>query len=359
MYKVFFYLWTTGVTVIFTAMAFDLSWAFYVQNHVYPVDLTAMETSDKKANRRPRHEHEELELREEDDADDNPMPSQPIIGNGDPVPDMAPFPVSLAAANPFLPVPAALPDIPKIGQPTDKERLAAAHFDARNFDVRAFSASEAGVTTAELTHCKAVIEKTLGVLPPRLTNSLDEMTLYFNRREPRGLSNSHVMELRCGELSDREIVAVLVHELGHVADLGAFRGQSKQPSGFVDGSIVIPTDDLSAQFYGLSWQDAKTQKFSATKKDFISGYAMSDPFEDFAESFIAYVLHGDDFRALTKESRILAKKYDFLKKHVFAHAEYESDRAMQDGKRVWDVTLVAYDVTGFWGEQNKKLAATE
>jgi len=370
MYKALFYLWTTGVTLIFSMMAFDASWTLYLHERVFPVDLAALEQDDKKASRRSESEQEELrrlegrreeeeEEEEEDDDDEDELEddlhAEPSHNGRTARRKLLPS----TSANPFVPQRQELPAIPQIAVPTDSDHAAAARFDARDFDFQVFSADPDGVTPSELAHCKAVIERTLAVVPDKLTKSLDDMTLYFSAREPRGLSNSHVMELRCGELSDQEIVAVLVHELGHIADLGAFRGISEQPSGFVDGSIVIPVDDMSAEFYGISWRDAEAKKFSADRNDFISGYAMSDPFEDFAESFIAYILHGNDFRALATESSALQAKYDFLKQEVFDGAEYEGERDMKNGKRVWDITLVAYDLPTFWKEKSSRLAAAE
>jgi hypothetical protein len=98
----------------------------------------------------------------------------------------------------------------------------------------------------------------------------------------------------------------------------------------------------------LSWRDEETQKYLAERKDFVSGYAMTDPFEDFAESFNFYVLHGADFRAIANESTVLAKKYDFLKDKVFSGLEFESGRNTKDEKRVWDTTLVEFDLEEFF-----------
>ena len=141
---------------------------------------------------------------------------------------------------------------------------------------------------------------------------------------------------------------MLVHELGHITDLGHFRGTTAEASGFHDGSYSIPLDDPSAEFYQISWRDETKQKFTAQRADFVSGYAMSDPFEDFAESFNFYILHGADFRALATESSALQKKYDFLKAEVFAGTEFESERAVRAGKRVWDTTLLDFDRSEFF-----------
>lgn len=39
---------------------------------------------------------------------------------------------------------------------------------------------------------------------------------------------------------------------------------------------------------------------------------MTSPYEDFAESFTAFLWHNDAFKAMTTSSPILAKKYFYL-----------------------------------------------
>lgn len=333
----FFRLWVICVSIFILAAGLQLTLHFYYAERLYPVDLKKV-SHDEQATRRARNEAEEesekLERREEEDDEEN---KNDTLG-----------------ANPFVP---KLDDLPDVSVPPgSEEAVFAKKFDERNFKVSAFSGEPTGVSVTELTTCKAVIERTLEVLPSNLTASLNEMTLYFNRHEPRGMANSHTLEIRCGGLTDREVAAVLVHELGHITDLGAFRGTSGEASPYRDGTIPVLTDDPSADFYALSWRDEKTQRFDAIQKDFVSGYAMSDPFEDFAESFITYVLHGDDFRMIAKESNVLQKKYDFLKNTVFEGREFTGGKKMVAGKRVWDVTLVEYDLPTFLAGHNALVA---
>ncbi|MFA6458170.1 MAG: hypothetical protein WCV72_02140 [Patescibacteria group bacterium] len=248
------------------------------------------------------------------------------------------------AANRFI------PDLPKtttVQRPLSDVKNLAAKFDARNLKIELL-ASEPIVGATEVESCKSLVESTLAALPADLTSSLEEMKLIFAKRNPRGLANSRLIELRCGEISDDEVVAVLVHELGHIVDLGKLKGDSLAPSEFVDGKIPVPANDPSVTFYQLSWRNESEKNYLADRKDFVSGYAMTDPFEDFSESFNFYVLHGADFRAVKNESSILTAKYDFLKNKVFAGIEFESKRATKPGKRVWDATLVEFDRAEFF-----------
>ncbi len=259
------------------------------------------------------------------------------------------FPIELSpsrefAANSFLP---DLPELPPVERPSKNAAVFANKFDARNLRV-SILANDSTVDFSEIQNCKSVLERTLSSLPSELTANLDKMELYFSRKTPRGLANSHFIELRCAEIATDELISVFVHELGHIVDLGHFRGESLAPSGFVDGKIQISADDPSIEFYRLSWRNESTKNRLAERRDFVSGYAMSDPFEDFAETFNFYVLHGADFRLLKKESSVLTAKYDFFKDTVFAGIEFDSALTATAGKRVWDATLVAIDRDEFF-----------
>jgi len=252
------------------------------------------------------------------------------------------------SANPFLP---DLPDLPSVERPIENLTKFANSFDARNLQVTIF-ANDPMIDLTEVQSCKSLLDQTLANLPANLTQSLDQIELYFSQKKPRGLANSHFIELRCADLPTDEIVSVFIHELGHVVDLGYFRGESSEQSEFVDGKILIPVDDPSVQFYRLSWRDEETKNRSVNRKDFVSGYAMTDPFEDFAETFNFYVLHGADFRLLKKESAILSAKYDFFKNTVFDGVEFESDLTAVAGKRVWDATLISIDRAEFFARED-------
>lgn len=70
---------------------------------------------------------------------------------------------------------------------------------------------------------------------------------------------------------------------------------------------------------------------------------MSDPFEDFAESFNLYLNHAAVFKLLAAHNKNLQKKYDYMDK-LFGkkYLKSDGDRALtmeNDLKvRVWDTT---------------------
>jgi len=140
--------------------------------------------------------------------------------------------------------------------------------------------------------------------------------------------------------------------MGHIMDTGVMSGSYEAgASAYNDGSNRVYLNDPSVEFYNISWEREDKLLGGATKYDFVSGYAMSDPFEDFAESYAYYVLHGNAFRKLTLHNDKLAQKYDFLKNKVFNGMEYENgmdEEKVNIGKRHYDVTVLPYDLNKFF-----------
>jgi len=145
--------------------------------------------------------------------------------------------------------------------------------------------------------------------------------------------------------TSNELISVFIHEMGHIVDLGVLQGKKGRVSKFRDGNKAILADDKSLLFYKISWKDGKTRLPHATQKDFISGYAMYSPFEDFAEAYIFYRLHGEKFRQIAKESPALKRKYSFFKKNVFDGEEFQTDKPKEKFVHgvLWDATLLSID----------------
>jgi len=209
---------------------------------------------------------------------------------------------------------------------------------------------ESKSSPSSLKHCESLVYRTLKSLPAKSTKKLKNLTLYFAEDGRRGLGGSNTIILRCQNVTDQELVSVLVHEMGHVTDTGAINGTSTSgESSFKDGSNPVYVDDPSLEFYTLDFQAENTLKETATEWDFVSGYAMSDAFEDFAESYAYYVLHGDEFRSLAGTNDVLQKKYDYLKNRVFNGKEYFNGSAKPDASvRHYDVTVLPYDMNKFF-----------
>ncbi len=114
--------------------------------------------------------------------------------------------------------------------------------------------------------------------------------------------------------SNKEFIELSTHEMGHITDLGYIQWiSSKKDKKYTEfGNIVFATDDLSLSFYKFSRDSETIRKAEAKKKDFCSGYGMSDPFEDFSECFNLYTNHNSFFKQIAKTNPVLKKKYNFI-----------------------------------------------
>jgi len=197
--------------------------------------------------------------------------------------------------------------------------------------------------TLELKSALKTIKEVFELIPAKHTKSLKKLKLYAEVKGKRGLSGGSTMILRVNDIDSIEFKSVLIHEIGHLVDLGMLRGnQWSSVSNFEDGSYPIWEDDPSVEFYNLSWDNNETKKSTIKENDFISGYATTNPFEDFAESYLAYVLHSEDFRVLANFNPILRKKYEWIRDNIFEGEEFVSQRSkIGIRERVWDMTLVA------------------
>jgi hypothetical protein len=212
-------------------------------------------------------------------------------------------------------------------------------------------APESKSSPSSLKHCESLVYRTLGSLPKEDASQLKNLTLFFSDDGRRGLGGGSTIILRCQNVTDEELVAVLVHEMGHITDTGVLKGTMEAgDSAFKDGSNPVYEDDPSVAFYGLSFKNESNRLGSALDLDFVSGYAQTDPFEDFAESYAYYILHGNEFRTLAGYNDVLAKKYDFLKKTVFKGKEYDNgDTGKADVlSRQYDVTVLPYEMNKFF-----------
>lgn len=108
-----------------------------------------------------------------------------------------------------------------------------------------------------------------------------------------------------------EFLSVSIHEFGHFLDLYILEKKVSY--------------DISDYFYNISWENTTTIKAWLEQKDFVSGYSMTNKYEDFAESFNYYILHNYDFLEKTLDSEILKQKYNFFSKYVFRNDEFKTN----------------------------------
>lgn len=205
-----------------------------------------------------------------------------------------------------------------------------------------------------LQHCEALVYRTLKSLPAETVNQLKSLSFSFDPEARRGMGGGSTIILRCNGVTDKELVGVLVHEMGHIADTGVMQGKaSSGKSEFMDGDYAVYNNDPSLDFYRISFNNESELKFDASRLDFVSGYAMSDPYEDFAETYNYYLLHGEEFRNLKAHNDALEQKYEFMKTVVFKGKEFSNDGLSLSGKfditqRFYDTTVLNYDLLKFF-----------
>ena len=132
------------------------------------------------------------------------------------------------------------------------------------------------------------------------------------------------------EMSIMEYTAVWIHELAHYIDLY-----------YLERSLFT---DVSNYFYEISWDSAKIMKAWQDKPDFVSWYAMTNKYEDFAESFTYYILHNKDFENKAQKSDILKEKYDFFTKYLFKNKRFIGTDFSEEKIRSYyrDTTIIKY-----------------
>jgi len=138
------------------------------------------------------------------------------------------------------------------------------------------------------------------------------------------------------DMNVSESLSVTIHEFWHFLDLYILEKKV--------------STDISDYFYNISWLNTTTIKAWLEQKDFVSGYSMTNKYEDFAESFTYYILHNDDFLEKAYYSDILKQKYDFFTKYVFRNDEfktnyYKTTNEIKD--YYWDITKIEYSLQNF------------
>jgi len=169
----------------------------------------------------------------------------------------------------------------------------------------------------------------------KLSDKISPLSVVIDtkRKDPRGQVSGNALILSSKIVSESESIKVFVHELGHIIDI-YYLPQHE------DGS------DISDDFYTISWQDYNVKKQEAKLSNFVSGYALSNKYEDFAESFTFYVFHNDEFIRRAKNDSVLAKKYRFFQENIFEGTEFLSTNFATDKIKSynWDATRIPVNV---------------
>ncbi len=142
-------------------------------------------------------------------------------------------------------------------------------------------------------------------------------------------------------IKEKEFLRVFIHELWHYVDIE-----------FLNKNLLWI--DKSNLFYNISWDDTKILKKDNTNKSFISWYAMTNKYEDFAESFTYYILHNKDFLIKAQKDKKLKEKYLFFNKYIFNKNEFvNTDFSWKIKKYHYDTTKIDYNLEKFISYINK------
>ncbi len=208
-------------------------------------------------------------------------------------------------------------------------------------------------TTETMEWCESLVDQAFAVLPKEHVDAIHNLTLSDDSTMRRGLAGGNTMILRCVNTNEKELVAVLAHELGHIVDTGLLQAPTTDyRTSFVERGKIVYSSDPSVPMYSVSWEDSRSFTDDARARDFISGYAMSNPYEEFAETYAMYVLHGPLFRFYAAHNRTLAEKYEYMKEVVFEGVEFNFapealPKIREVNRRTYDVTRLDYSLESF------------
>ncbi len=191
---------------------------------------------------------------------------------------------------------------------------------------------------------KIIANEVFRLMPAKCVAALKSFYVRYEPDAPRGLAGKENMIVK-GGLPEMEFRALLVHEFGHVMDLGCLQGNSSAgTTSFQDGGEMMYADDPSVEFYGISWTAGNVQKPNVKPEDFVTGYASWDVFEDFSESLTYYVFQRDAFVERAKTNASIAAKLRWFETYVFPSGKTIAKGVHTwTGEVPWDSTKLPYN----------------
>ena len=184
---------------------------------------------------------------------------------------------------------------------------------------------------------KKIATEVLNALPAGCRDNLQTFVVLYSGATRRGLGGKTTIILD-GSVPDEEFAALLVHECGHVIHGNMLGSPTAGQTAFADGPYPFYADSPMVAFWNVSWKSTAKRK-AGKDADFVSGYAKSDPFEEFSETFAAYVLQRDTLKERAKDNDAIAAKLFWMDVHMAV-----PDDAIGNGTASWDGT-VPWDVT--------------
>jgi hypothetical protein len=189
---------------------------------------------------------------------------------------------------------------------------------------------------------KKIATAVLNALPAGCRDNLKNFSVLYKGATRRGLGGKTTIILD-GSVPDGEFAALLVHECGHVIGANLAGSATSGDSGYRDGAQVFYKDSPMVAYWSLGWTATGARKAGLKDGDYASGYAKSDQYEDFAETFALYALQRDEFLERAKTSAIMASKLDWMDKHLpLAAGTVGVGSDAGTGTVPWDVTKLAF-----------------
>ncbi len=191
------------------------------------------------------------------------------------------------------------------------------------------------------TH-KKLMTAALNALPASCRDNLKNFSILYTGATRRGLGGKTTIILD-GSVPDSELVALLIHECGHVIAGNLVGSATSGDSGYRDGNIIYYNDSPMVAFWNISWEPNGTKKKGMTDTAFVSRYSKSNHHEDFAESLTAYVSQRDMMQAQAKDNASVTAKLAWMETYLpLAEDAVGDGLATWTGTVPWDITKLAF-----------------
>lgn len=191
---------------------------------------------------------------------------------------------------------------------------------------------------------RVLSDKVLRALPSHCRDHLENYYIVYRDAKQRGLGGKSTIIID-GSVPAEEFVGLLVHECAHVTHGNLSGTATSGMSVFKDGNQIFYNDSPMAAFFSISWMTESVLKAKAKSDDFVSGYAKSNAFEDFAETFAMYVLQRDAFVERAKTNTSIAAKLSWMETYLPVQEDVLGDGTYKAETKVpWDVTRLPFEL---------------
>lgn len=191
---------------------------------------------------------------------------------------------------------------------------------------------------------KTLADRILRMLPPQCRRSLKNFYVRYEGTDRRGYGGKTTIVLD-GNVPDEEFTALLIHECGHVIHANLAGTSRSGVSEFRDGRDAFYNNAPVLRYFRISWEQENVLRAGAASTEFASGYGKSDVFEDFAEFFVAYVLHPQMLRERSKTDADIAAKFAWMREVLPLRGGAIATSAVAwTGNIPWDMTKLPVEL---------------